>query len=407
MDSTSSSPQSQGRGASLPADFPKPHIPVLPVASFGTVGVPCGSSRPSVLDVVDVLYVTSGTAALALALRDAGIGPGDKVLVPAFHCRSMIEPVIERGASPIYYRIDDELAPVFGDIQEKHDRHVRAIIAVHYFGFVQDLEVLRRFCDTHDTALIEDCAHAFFGWTRQRQVGNYGDYVIASIRKFFPTWDGGVLASSRRSLERIRPGRPCGWDNIKAALDILEEAVEYARFRPFNYLIDPLVRAKRQLRSMYFSSSREQQAVSGTDHQLAYRYLDLARIDRRMSLPSRLFFRFASQKRLVRRRRQYYEQLARELADVPGSRVLFPVLPDGIVPYMFPFVIDDPDRMFPRLKRGGVPIYRWDDLVDLGCAVSFRYGQQLLQLPCHQELRRDEVNWMVNCIKKTLHDAWK
>jgi dTDP-4-amino-4,6-dideoxygalactose transaminase len=104
-------------------------------------------------------------------------------------------------------------------------------------------------------------------------------------------------------------------------------------------------------------------------------------------------------------RRHYYERLARGLADLPNGRPLSPVLPAGVVPYMFPFLIDQPESVFPALKRQGVPIYRWEDLATDVCAVSNDYARRLLQLPCHPELRESEVDWIMSRVRDALRSA--
>jgi hypothetical protein len=85
------------------ASFPKARVPVTPVLSLAAFGRSAGSI-PSVLDAGPARLVTSGRVAIALALRQMGVGPGDAVLVPSYHCASMIEPLpripVAGGAMP-------------------------------------------------------------------------------------------------------------------------------------------------------------------------------------------------------------------------------------------------------------------------------------------------------------------
>ena len=107
---------------------------------------------------------------------------------------------------------------------------------------------------------------------------------------------------------------------------------------------------------------------------------------------------------VVRRRRENYNKLVAALSDLPKGRPLLPYLPNEVTPYMFPFLVDEPERVFPRLKRLGVPIYRWEDIEATTCDISRSYAQRLLQLPCHQDLRAKELDWMIECLKSTLTD---
>ena len=69
---------------------------------------------------------------------------------------------------------------------------------------------------------------------------------------------------------------------------------------------------------------------------------------------------------------------------------------------MFPLLLEQPARDFAPLKRAGVPIWRWDELMPSGCANSQKYGLALLQLPCHQSLKEADVDWMAETLRRTL-----
>ena len=77
--------------------------------------------------------------------------------------------------------------------------------------------------------LIEDCAHAFFGQVNGRPLGDYGDYAVASVRKFLPVFDGGYLLSSRHSLADVKLSSAGLRYQLKAIINIIEEAGAYRR----------------------------------------------------------------------------------------------------------------------------------------------------------------------------------
>ena len=92
--------------------------------------------------------VTSGRIAIALALRQMGIGPGDAVLVPSFHCASMIEPVTWSGATPVFYRINADTSVDLDDIAAKLDGTSKVLMVDQLLrlpaGPVGDPRVLRQ-----------------------------------------------------------------------------------------------------------------------------------------------------------------------------------------------------------------------------------------------------------------------
>jgi hypothetical protein len=125
----------------------------------------------------------------------------------------------------------------------------------------------------------------------------------------------------------------------------------------------------------------------------------------RMSLPSRLVLRFANHERSIARRRAYYAQYARGLAGIPGGQPLRADLPEGVVPYVFPFVLSAPALSFPALRAAGVPVYRWEDVAEEACATARHYRPRLVQFPVHPSLKNEEVVQLIRTITQVLATA--
>src|SRR4029077_16979338 len=100
-------------------------------------------------------------------LAALGLKPGDNVLVPAYHCTSLVEPILKYGSEAKFYDINVDLSANFDDIREKIDRKTRAILAIHYFGFPQPIRKFRELCQARGLYLIEDCAHVLNGSTQE------------------------------------------------------------------------------------------------------------------------------------------------------------------------------------------------------------------------------------------------
>jgi len=80
-------------------------FPRLPVFGWSAFSGERAAPVPAVLDARYRRFTTSGRAAIEVALRVLGVGPGDKVLVPTYHCPTMIAPVVRSGAEPAFYPI--------------------------------------------------------------------------------------------------------------------------------------------------------------------------------------------------------------------------------------------------------------------------------------------------------------
>src|SRR6476660_5915723 len=113
--------------------YPTSRIPTQPVLSLASFSKDAAGRRAvSVLDAGNARFVTSGRVAIALALQQMKVGKGDKVLVPAYHCSSMIEPVVWLGGTPQFYRIHANASVDLDDVKSKLDGTTKVLIATNY-----------------------------------------------------------------------------------------------------------------------------------------------------------------------------------------------------------------------------------------------------------------------------------
>ena len=159
--------------------------------------------------------VASGTDALLLSLKALGIGPGDKVIIPSFTFFATAGVVHNIGATPVFADID----PKTFNLDPDHVRHVlttnreprtrfKAIIPVHLYGQMADMDEIMEIAEEHNLFVIEDAAQAIGAEYKGRQAGTIGRLGCFS---FFPTknlgayGDGGMVITDDDALaERIR-----------------------------------------------------------------------------------------------------------------------------------------------------------------------------------------------------------
>jgi dTDP-4-amino-4,6-dideoxygalactose transaminase len=389
----------------------RPRIPLAPVLSGAALrGMRPGASLRSVLDAGQTRLVTSGRIAIALALREMGVGPGDAVLVPAYHSPSMIPPVLHLGAAPVFYRLRPDTSVDLDDVAAKLGPAVKVLMVTHYFGFVQDLSGLRAFCDARGLLLLEDCAHCFFGEHGGRPVGAWGDYAAASSMKFYPVYEGGALVSSRHGLEGVALRAGGAAFEGKAALATLEKGFDYGRLALLRALLAPPLRLKDAAWSRLKARRRAAGAGIAAASSLAPASsdsgfdFDPAWLDKRSSWLSRLLVTRLPAAPIVAERRRRYLKLEQALRGLPRARPLFAALPDTVCPWMFPLLAEDPETLFDEVVAAGIPVTRfarplWPGIDETVCATSSMLSRQVLAFPCHQALREEELDWMID----TLH----
>lgn len=385
-------------------NFPKSRIPASPVLSLASFKNINQQHVPSVLDAGRVEFVTSGSIAIALALKQMRIGKNDKILLPAYHCISMVEPVIHAGATPVFYKINPDTSVDIDDIEIQFDSSTKLLLVVHYFGFPQNVSKLRSFCDKHNMLLLEDCAHSFFGEYNGKPLGSFGDYAIASTMKFFPTSEGGCLVSSHHSISSLHLKSAGIGFEIKATLDALERGFEYDRMG----FLQKLIYLPMWLKNFIWGQVKKRVSPEKTHFGPESSDEDLEIEEKWLNKESSFFSRYltkrVSQTRIAIRRRENYITLLESLAGLPGCYPLFAKLPDGVIPYVFPLIVNEPDKFFEPLKNLGVPVIRfgeflWKNMDTNICPVSTNLSKRVFQFPCHQELTQEEMGWMIKEIR--------
>jgi len=145
--------------------------------------------------------LTSGTAAIHLALKLAGVTPGDVVLCSDLTFAATVNPVIYEGGVPVF--VDSErdswnMDPVALELAlQKYAGRVKAVVLVHLYGTPAKLAEITALCAQYGVPLVEDAAESLSATYRGRQTGTFGKYGIVSFNgnKIITTSGGGMLVS--------------------------------------------------------------------------------------------------------------------------------------------------------------------------------------------------------------------
>lgn len=177
------------------------------------------------------LLLNSGTAALHIALKMRGIGPGDEVIVPAITYVATALAIQYVGATPVFADIDPYNFTLDPNFCEKLiTKKTRAIIFVHLFGIAGNILEISHLCKNNNLTLIEDCAQAFGSEINGRKVGTFGDYACFSFfeSKTISAGEGGaLLVSNDNNLKIGRKYRHHGMDVLSDDRNVNVEGFNY------------------------------------------------------------------------------------------------------------------------------------------------------------------------------------
>src|SRR5262245_30972823 len=182
------------------------------------------------------VLVSSGTAALHLALIALDVGPGDAVLVPDFTFPATANAVLLVGARPVLIDVDPQTYNVTPEAlaaaiaEWRGPERLRAVMPVHEFGHPVEMAGVRALAQQHRLAIVEDAACAIGATVEGRQAGTLGDVGCISLhpRKTLTTGEGGLLVTDDEALaRRLRRLRNHGIERAPAGAHFVEAGFNY------------------------------------------------------------------------------------------------------------------------------------------------------------------------------------
>ena len=258
--------------------------------------------------------VTSGTAALKVALMALGVGPGDEVITQGFTFVATWEAILDVGAIPVFTEVDESLNMDVADLVSKITDRTRCIIPVHMLGSAADIESIIDIACRHGLPVLEDTAQATGGTVGGKHLGTFGKCGTFSFDavKTMTTGEGGMIITNDPKLWRqMSEYQDHGHDHVE---NPGARGGEGRNFIGFNYRMMEL--------------------------QGAIGLAQLAKLDF-----------------MVKRQKEHKARLQRAASTIPGVTLRRQIDPEGDTATFFAFLLSDKEhcqRVGDHLKAQGV-----------------------------------------------------
>ena len=382
-------------------------LPKDPRLSLGLL-LPSSRRRnvPAQVSGSQTYYLFWARNAIYHSLRALKFKPGDNVLIPSYHCTSIVEPIRQYGAEVKFYNVGLDLKPDLSDIEGKIAPKTRGLLVIHYFGFPQPIISIRNFCLERGLYLIEDCAHVLRGRTPEGiPLGTSGDISIFSWRKFLPVYDGGQLVINNPALDlqnQWNTGGPLF--ALKIAKNLFDKLVEDSSHVFFNRIARLSHAPSVYFRRFACANGYGKSVSTVNSYDLDF---DLGSANLKMSRLSQYIVRNADIVDVAEKRRFNYRLLAKGVEGLPGVKPLHPCLPNYVVPWVFPLLAYGLENLHLRLRERGIPATNWSGVIhpslplDRFPDLRFLYDN-LVFLPVHQSLEKQELETMLFILREVL-----
>ena len=166
--------------------------------------------------------VNSGTDAIKLSLKTLGIKPGDEILTAANTFVATIGAIEELGAKPVFVDCDDTFCMNINLVEKKITRRTKAIIPVHFTGYMANMPKLMKLSKKYKLPIVEDACQSILGAINKKNAGTWGNFGAFSLHplKNINVWsDGGIITTNNlthyKNLKLLRNHGLSGRDTVK------------------------------------------------------------------------------------------------------------------------------------------------------------------------------------------------
>ncbi|MBU1975629.1 MAG: DegT/DnrJ/EryC1/StrS family aminotransferase [Nanoarchaeota archaeon] len=310
--------------------------------------------------------VANGTVAVELALRVLGVGKNDEVIIPANTFIATSESVTAVGARCVFVDVEEDSMNIDSEkVEQAITPKTKAIIAVHLYGRMANMEKLQEIAKRHDLLLIEDAAQAHLAEFKGKKPGQQSGIATFS---FFPAKNLGAFGDAG--------GIVCNDDEIAKKLGMMRNHGRLSKyeheFEAFNYRMDALQAAILDVKLEYLEKWNE------------------------------------SRRKIAKR----YDEMLKGVVGTP------PVNADyKQVYYMYEIRTDKRDDLLEFLKEEGVscgihyplplhlqPAYKYLGYNKGDFPVAEKCADEILSIPIYPELSEEQQDYVVKCIKEFFND---
>ena len=331
-----------------------------------TLGKPLEKFEKKFAKLIGTKYavgVNSGTDAIKLSLKVLGIKHGDEIITAANTFVATVGAICELGAIPIFVDCDDSFCMDINKIEQKINRKTKAIIPVHFTGYMTNMPKLNKIAKKYNLPIVEDACQSILASINNKNSGTWSDFGAFSLHplKNINVWsDGGIIVTSNKKyydhLRLLRNHGLSDRDNVKIC--------------GYNSRLDTL------------------QAVVGN-------------------------WLIPSAKKIANKRIKNANFYDKKLSKIKGIKIPPRIKNYKIVYHLYIVFAERRDELLAYCKKKGIeakihypiPMYRQEAMKFLkhkkgDFPVSDKHAKSIISFPCDQHLSNREMNYIVNCVKK-------
>ena len=286
------------------------------------------------------------------------------VLVPAFHCPTVVQPVLMAGFDVGFFNIHRDLSIDEHDLMSQLNESVAAIIIINYFGFESDLADLKDRCDECGIVLIEDCSHSMMNRNPLALSGSRGHAAVYSFWKNLPSVGGAGIRinDARVQLLATSPMPLATKKRIKLAKGVFEDAVNnFSDRNPIKHLLLGLESLRVRLKNRNAPAASHDNGGAASGGEVNNYAMDPDFFNCGIPGLARRIIERADLQRIEERVINNYHRMSEGIDGIAGIAPALPELPERIFPWCFPAIIENRANFEQAIRAAGANFFTFGE----------------------------------------------
>jgi len=335
---------------------------------------------------------------------------GNKVLIPAFHCPTVVQPVLLAGFNVEFYQINLDLTIGLDDLYKRLDKNVAFVLIINFFGFEQDLGDLTERCKTNDSLILEDCSHSLYNRNPIRMTGNRGDVSVFSFWKMIPSFvGGGYKIANKKELEPFKSDKVPLISQIKTIKNNTEQILNNLSDKNIFKVIYNALESLRQGSKKILLNSVN---THGNSEQAHEKYPIISSyFSYKIPWSSKHIIKKAPITQHVDKIIANYNLMQGLLHENKNITPLLKNLPEQICPWCFPVLLPNRNQYDYKLKENGVNFFTFgetlhesirnpDVISEKAKDIAIYLSESILCLSIHQNIDENDILHSVDKINE-------
>lgn len=344
---------------------------------------------------VGIHYTYGARGAIYQFLRSLLGDKGNFVLLPAFHCPTVVDPVVRAGYKVLFYGIHRDFSIDYDDLVQKLSPDVAVVLVINFCGFPADIDRVLELREKYDYYLLDDWAHSFLRGESEKLTGDRADAAVFSFYKIVPSYMGGGLRINTPYIPFPPVGKTIGAGHSVVVLKRLaEQVVDNAEGGAIKRVLQSIERARLSLKGENHPSQND--AAPKMEEVYPF-HEELA--SARMPWFARAILERGNLDEIVSLRRRNYLLVDRHLRENEHIQKVFRALPKDVCPWGYPVLLRERSRSDRVLRERGVPLFTFGEMLHPLVSQAERSAREdaeylsghLLLLAVHQNLRSEDV----------------